>query len=271
MKRTFPTCLAVLTVLLGCTFTAAAAASTPRASGGGTAEQAFQIDMATNRALLHVSGAAVSQSAKRAQRLMTPCITRDFVQVTQAEASNSNASKALTSLSEEAGVEYEMAAVQPVMRPLLRGVQRLLSLKLSAKLRADVKSYLAAIAKVQSLNACSDAQAWLTAGLTQAQEPQGTAEIAVALADFRKVTSSKPQVNLGDLPPAQAHALKLEKTRAGKHANLLILRSVLSLEGWFRQLMLNVEKLAAASTTTSTTTTPTTTTPTTTGAGTTTT
>ena len=254
MKRTFSTSLAVLTALLGLTFTAAAVASAPRASTTAGAEQAWHIDMATNRALLQVSGTAVSQAEDRASTKMTPCLTSVLAQITGRARSNANADKALQSLGEEAGVQYEMVVITPVMRPLLNGMHRLLALNLPAALRSEAKSYLSALAKVQSLNTCADGRAWLAAGLTAAREPLGTGEIALALADFHKVTSDNV-VHLGDLPAAQLRALKLEKTLADKHANQLVARSVVSLEAWTKRLLRNVETIASATTTTATTTT----------------
>jgi hypothetical protein len=251
MKRRFPIALALL-VVLGAMFTAAAAAA-PQVSAN--AERAYQIDIATNRALLHVGGADLARAEKRASRLMTPCLTRELVQLTEASPTNAHAGKATNLLSEEAGVEYEMAAITPVVRPLLNGVHRLLALQLPATVRASIKSYLAALAKVQSLNVCADAQAWLAAGLTPAHEPKGTAQIATTVATFHKLTITNVQVQLGDLPPGQVQTLKLEKTRAGQHLNQLIARSVSSLEAWIKQLLVTVEKTATTTTATGTTTT----------------
>ncbi len=253
MKRTFSMSLAMLIALLGLTFTADAVASAPRASATVGAEQAWHIDMATNRALLQVSEAAVSQAEHRASVQMSPCLTSVLAQITEAAQSNANADKALESLGEEAGVQYEMAAITPVMRPLLGGMHRLLALNLPAALRSEVKSYLSALAKVQSLNTCADARAWFAADLTKAKEPAGTRQIATTLADFHKVTSDNV-VELGDLPAAQLHALKLEKTQADKHANQLIARSVVSLESWTKRLLLKVETIASATMSTTTTT-----------------
>jgi hypothetical protein len=254
MKRTFPLSLALLTVLC-CMSAAVAAAATPQAAVTATSEQAFRLDMATNRALLNVGPATVSRAEKRARALMTTCLTADLVQITDASRSDANADKALELLSEEAGVEYEMAAVKPVLTPLLYGVHRLLTLHLSASLRSAMRGYLTAFVKVQSLNACADARAWLAAGLKTGHEPRGTAQIATTAADFHRLTSNDPQIHLGDLPSAQIRALKLEKTRAGKHINKLIAGSVTSLEAWIKQVALNVQKDAITTTTTTPTTT----------------
>jgi hypothetical protein len=250
MNRTLSISLALLTLLLGCTLTAAAAASTPRASTPANAERAFQIDMATNRAVLKVSGAAVSQAEKRESALLTACLTRDLVQISDESRANASADKALELLSEEAGAEYAMAAIKPVLRPLLNGVNRLLSLRLPPAARATVKDFLAAFARVQSLNVCADARTWLAAGLGITQEPRATAQLAVTLADFHKLGSVNVQLQLGGLPPTELRALELAKTQANKHLNQLIARADASLESWIRQLTVTVEKETTRTTTT---------------------
>ncbi len=249
MNRTLSISLAMLTVLLGSTLTAAAAASAPRGSVTVSAERAFQIDMATNRAVLTVSGAAVSRAGKRESALLTACLTRDLMQISDESQSHAHAEKVLELLSEEAGVEYAMAAIQPVLRPLLNGVTRLLSLRLPPATRATMKSFLSAFARVRSLNACADARAWLAAGLGVAQEPRATAQLALTLTDFHKLGNLNVRFQLGGLPPAQLHALKVGKTQANKHVNQLIARADASLESWIRQLVAKVERATSITTT----------------------
>ncbi len=253
MNRTLSISLAILTVLLGSTLTAAAAASAPRGSVTADAERAFQIDMAANRAVLRVSGAAVSKAENRESALLTACLTRDLVQISDESQSNAHAKRALELLSEEAGVEYAMAAIEPVLRPLLNGVTRLLSLRLPPATRPTIKSFLTAFARVRSVNACADARAWLAAGLGVAHEPRATAQLALTLTDFHKLGNLNVRFQLGGLPAAQLQALKVGKTQANKHVSQLIARADASLESWIRQLVVKVERA------TSTTTTPTTT------------
>ncbi len=230
-------------------------ASAPRASVTANAERAFQIDMSANRALLQVSGATVSQAEQRARTRMTVCLTRELVQITEASRANARDAVALKPLSEEAGVEYEMTALQPVVRPLLNGVHRLLTLHLPKALRATIQRYLTAFAKVQALNACADARTWLAAGLTAAHEPRGIAQIASTVTDFHRLTNGNAQAVLGDLPPAQLRALTLEKARAAQHIDRLTAQSVASLEAWIKRVVAAVAKAATASTTTLTKTT----------------
>jgi len=254
MKVIFRTFLVLIVALLSLTCATLAAASAQRASVTVTSEKAYRIDTALDKAELQVGVAALARDESRAEARIGPCLSRAFVAIFEAviAKSNANADKALKALGSEAGAEYEVASIKPITRPLLKDVRQMLKLSLPPGLRARLNGFLPAFAKVQSLNVCADARAWLAGGLTPAHEPRGTTRTSVALTDIRKLTGSAGEVQLGDLTASQVRSLKQEKSRSAKHVNELIKQSDTALKSWIAKLIRGVE-ITVEATQTSTT------------------
>ncbi len=253
MKLRVSTCLTLVVVLIGVMSSASAGASEPRASSARILERAYGIDIALDQAELKVRLADVVRAENRTQDQMTSCLTGDLVQTVDAEQSESNAQTALQSLSEEAGAQYEIRALKPVLAPVLRGLHQLLKLPLPATSRSSVRSYLTGLSEVQSLNVCADAQAWLSAGLAAAQEPSGTAQTATAVADLHSLTGGSDHTGTGSLTSDQRRAVKAEQKLADRHVKQLTSQTERSLESWIEQLGVSIQRTATTTTQTSTT------------------
>lgn len=243
MKLSVRTFLMLSVGLLGLTFTALAAASAPRTSTTVTAGQVYRIDAALYKAEENISVSAVALDERRVEARMTTCLSKSFVTIFEAVQTKSNphAGKAVYPISAEAGAEYEMASIRPVINPLLNSVRRLLKLPLPASVHSSLTGILPAFAKVQSLNVCADARAWLAAGLVPAREPDGTRETAVAISDIHKITASTGGVGVGGLTPSELGVLKLGKELTGKHVDVLGKQSEKSLKTWITKLINGVE------------------------------
>jgi hypothetical protein len=253
MKLAVATPLALIVALLGLIFTAYAAASTQTASDTAGYERAYRIDIALDNAELRVRPAALASDESRVEARITPCLTKAFIPIFEAVDSKSNPSsnRALKSLSGEAGAEYVIAAIRPVLTPLLNAVSEIVKLHVPAVRHSKLKTLLSAFAKVQSLNVCADARAWFAAGLAPAKEPKGTAQTTVALTTIAGLTSSAEKPQGGDLTPAQLQNVKLDGKRAGRHTNDLIKQSDTALKSWIVKLIRSVEvKVEATQTST---------------------
>jgi hypothetical protein len=243
MKLAARTFLVSLVALCSLAVTTYAAAFSPRTTTV-TTEQVYRIDTAIDTAELKVKVAALALDERRVQARITPCLAKAFVPIFEAAQAKSipNADKALDSLSAEAGAEYEIASIKPIISPLLSGVGRILKLQLPATLRSQLKGFVPAFSEVQSLNVCADARAWFAAGLASAREPRGTARTSVALSDIRKLTASTVGVEVGHLTPSQLRNRKLDTRLTDEHITELGKQSNNALKSWIDKLIQGVEQ-----------------------------
>jgi hypothetical protein len=254
MKLVVATPLALIVALLGLTFTAYAATSTQTSSDTASYQRAYRIDIALDNAELKVRPAALESDESRVEARITPCLTKALVPIFEAVDSKSipDSDRALKSLSGEAGAEYVIAAIRPVMEPLLSAVGQIVKLPLPAVRRSKLKTLASAFAKVQSLNVCADARAWFAADLTRDKEPKGTAQTTVALTTIAKLTGSAEKPQGGDLTPAQLQNVKVDGKSAGKHTDDLIKQSDTALKSWIVKLIRSVEVRVEATQTSTT-------------------
>jgi hypothetical protein len=256
MKLTVRAYLVVLIALISVAVATSAAASTS-ASTSANSQRLYRIGIAVDTAELHVGIAKMATDERRAQARMSPCLTRAFVPIFEVvdAKSNANAGKALFLLSAEAGAQYEMASIKPILTPILNGVRSMLRLSLSAALRSSINDVLPAFARLESLNVCADARAWFAAGLARTREPRSTAETVVALAGIKKLTAATTRgAEPRDLTTAELRNRTLLKKRADSHIDALNKQANRSLQAWIEELIRGVERTVAASETTTTTT-----------------
>jgi hypothetical protein len=263
--RTFVVSLvAIVSIATGVTCAAAA----PKQTITVSSQKVFGLGIAIDKAELQVRVRSLVLDEHRAQARITPCLLKAFLPIFKAAAANSthNAVKALYALSGEAGVEYEVASIKPVINPVLNGVSRMLKLPLPAALRSRLKTYLPAFKSLGALNVCADARAWWAAGLTPAHEPNNTSHTTLGLTDLNKIAATTA-IKFSGLTPSQLRYRNLEKKRADKHLNALQKQAGDSLKSWINKVVQTleheVETTQTTTTATQTTTTPTSTTPTT--------
>lgn len=265
MKLTIRTLAVSLIALLSVAVATGAGAATQRTTITVDSGRLYRIDMGIEKAEQSVRVSSLVLAERREQARITPCLLQALLPIFKAADAKSiaNANTALYKLSTEAGIEYEIAAIKPVITPAVNGASRMLKFPLPAALRSRLQSYKPAFAALGSFNACADARAWYAADLVAAHEPKGTAHTNVALTNLHKLDGNL-EIEFSGLTRSQLQTRELQKKRTDKHLNALESQAVGAIKSWVQKLVRALEHKAAATSTTTTnaTTTGTNTTPT---------
>ncbi|MGC9221443.1 MAG: hypothetical protein ACP5H2_08845 [Solirubrobacteraceae bacterium] len=260
--------LAVALVLIATimvTFAASAQAATRTRPRLNTAQRVYAIDTRMYATELKVKVKNLMTSESRARSRMTACLTNAFVPIFTAAQTQTNASASndLALLVQEAGAEYQITAIKPVLTPLISAVHQLAALPLTTEAHAALKSYLKDIRQLQDVHVCADARAWVKAGLSAAAEPSGTVQALVTLSAFSQSTSSSSSSGSnnkgGKLSATQFRSLAHQRKQETKHVNALIKQAQTVFTSWLAQLVTAVQRRVPSATTTTTTGTATTT------------